>query len=90
MDKLKKDYHHWLTETGQEEKAGDLRQKDGDFNGAITLYLRAGVPGKAARLALTEPEISSDRVLVERIIMVRLEKFWACCIYKVFPFLISV
>ncbi|RTG85468.1 intraflagellar transport protein 172 [Schistosoma bovis] len=69
LDKLKKDYHHWLTETGQEEKAGDLRQKDGDFNGAITLYLRAGVPGKAARLALTEPEISSDRVLVERIIM---------------------
>ncbi|CAI2733336.1 unnamed protein product [Schistosoma spindalis] len=69
LDKLKKDYHHWLTETGQEEKAGDLRQKDGDFNGAITLYLRAGVPGKAARLALTEPEISSDRVLVEKIIM---------------------
>ncbi|CAH8629630.1 unnamed protein product [Schistosoma margrebowiei] len=69
LDKLKKAYHHWLTETGQEEKAGDLRQKDGDFNGAVTLYLRAGVPGKAARLALIEPEISSDRVLVERIIM---------------------
>ncbi|CAH8646361.1 unnamed protein product [Schistosoma rodhaini] len=69
LDRLKKDYHNWLTETGQEEKAGDLRQKDGDFNGAITLYLRAGVPGKAARLALFEPEISSDRLLMERIIM---------------------
>ncbi|KAH8862639.1 Intraflagellar transport protein 172 like [Schistosoma japonicum] len=69
LDNLKKDYHHWLTETGQEEKAGDLRQKDGDFNGAITLYLRAGVPGKAARLALSEPKILSDKVIMERIIM---------------------
>ncbi|CAH8560325.1 unnamed protein product [Schistosoma turkestanicum] len=68
-DELKKDYYQWLTETGQEEKAGDLRQKSGDFNAAITLYLRAGVPGKAARLALTESKISSDRMLMERIIV---------------------
>nr|CAH8871752.1 unnamed protein product [Trichobilharzia regenti] len=68
LERLRKDYHLWLTETGQEEKAADLRQKDGDFSAAITLYLRAGVPGKAARLALSEPRISSDRTIVEKII----------------------
>ncbi|KER27764.1 hypothetical protein T265_05253 [Opisthorchis viverrini] len=77
LDQLKKEHQAWLAETGQDEKAAELRQKEGDLMGAVTLYLRAGVPGKAARLALSEPHLSSDRTLMERIIqaLVKCELF---------------
>ncbi|CAL8090514.1 unnamed protein product [Calicophoron daubneyi] len=68
LEKLKKDHQTWLTETGQDEKAAELRQREGDLTTAVTLFLRAGVPGKAARLAMSEPQLSGDRSLMERII----------------------
>ncbi|KAF5402479.1 Intraflagellar transport protein [Paragonimus heterotremus] len=68
LTKLKTEHQAWLTETGQDEKAAELRQKEGDLVSAVTLYLRARVPGKAARLALSEPQLAADRSLMERII----------------------
>ncbi|THD25249.1 Intraflagellar transport protein [Fasciola hepatica] len=68
LDQLRKEHQAWLTETGQDEKAAELRQKEGDLTSAVTLYLRAGVPGKAARLAMSEPQLSNERSLMERII----------------------
>lgn len=37
-------------ETGQEERAGKVREREGDLAAAITLYMKAGLPGKAAKL----------------------------------------
>ena len=35
----------------QEEKAGEMKEKEGDDMAAIQLYMKAGLPAKAARLA---------------------------------------
>lgn len=35
----------------QEEKAGEMKEKEGDDLAAIQLYMKAGLPAKAARLA---------------------------------------
>jgi intraflagellar transport protein 172 len=35
-------------ETGQEEKAAELKEEEGDFINAINLYLKGGLPAKAA------------------------------------------
>ena len=37
-------------ETGQEEKAAELKENEGDFVNAINLYLRGGLPAKAANV----------------------------------------
>lgn len=44
-----------------------MKEREGDFQGAINLYLRAGLPAKAARLAISRPEISSSTETVNRI-----------------------
>ena len=38
----------WLTETGQEEKAAELKERDGDLVTAIHLYLKGGLAARAA------------------------------------------
>ncbi|XP_060947369.1 intraflagellar transport protein 172 homolog [Limanda limanda] len=60
LDTLRGNYYQWLTETGQDEKAGELKESQGDFQGAINLYMKAGLPAKAARLAISQPEVSND------------------------------
>lgn len=67
LDSLRGNYYHWLTETGQDEKAGEVKEREGDSQGAINLYLKAGLPAKAARLALSRPEISNSAETVSRI-----------------------
>jgi intraflagellar transport protein 172 len=42
----------WLLETKQEEKAGDLKEKDGDYNTALNLYLKVSLPTRASRWVL--------------------------------------
>ena len=60
-----------MAETGQTELLGDFRAKDGDCAGAVSLYLRASVPGKAAALALSDASLSDDRNTLEQIAQVR-------------------
>ncbi|KAM9339048.1 intraflagellar transport protein 172 homolog [Symphorus nematophorus] len=67
LDSLRRNYYQWLTETGQDEKAGEVKESEGDFQGAINLYLKAGLPAKAARLALSRPEIANNSDTVSRI-----------------------
>lgn len=50
VQQLKKNYYSWLLETGQEEKAGQIKENEGDYNNAIQLYLRGGVPARAANV----------------------------------------
>ena len=48
-------------DTGQEEKAGEMKEREEDYLAAINLYMKAGLPARAARLA-TSREVS--RLLV--------------------------
>lgn len=54
-------------ETGQDEKAGEVKENEGDFQGAVNLYLKAGLPAKAARLALSRSELTRSTETVGRI-----------------------
>uniref|UniRef100_A0A3Q3IYM6 Intraflagellar transport protein 172 homolog n=1 Tax=Monopterus albus TaxID=43700 RepID=A0A3Q3IYM6_MONAL len=67
LDSLRGKYYQWLTETSQDEKAGEVREREGDFQGAINLYLKAGLPAKAARLAISQLEITNNSDTVSRI-----------------------
>uniref|UniRef100_A0A1A8U1D0 Intraflagellar transport protein 172 homolog n=1 Tax=Nothobranchius furzeri TaxID=105023 RepID=A0A1A8U1D0_NOTFU len=67
LNGLRGKYFQWLTETGQHDKAGEVKEGQGDYQGAINLYLKAGLPTKAARLAISHPEIASSAETVDRI-----------------------
>ena len=47
---LKQRHYKWLLETGQEEMAGLVKEREGDFLGAISLYLKGGLPARAAQV----------------------------------------
>jgi len=47
---LKANYLQWLTETGQEEKAAELKEREGDLVTAVHLYLKGGLPARAAAI----------------------------------------
>uniref|UniRef100_A0A4W5P7Q6 Uncharacterized protein n=1 Tax=Hucho hucho TaxID=62062 RepID=A0A4W5P7Q6_9TELE len=49
LDNLCHSYYQWLMETNQHEKAGEVTEGEEDFMGAVNLYLKAGLPAKAAR-----------------------------------------
>lgn len=50
LQNLRASYFQWLLDTRQEEKAGEVREREGDLLAAITLYMKAGLPAKAAKL----------------------------------------
>ncbi len=47
---MKKNYYTWLLETAQEEKAAEIKEEEGDYNTAIQLYLKGGIPARAANV----------------------------------------
>ena len=55
---MRKNYYQWLMNTNQEGKAGELKEREGDYMAAINLYMKAGMPARAARLA-TSREVGS-------------------------------
>uniref|UniRef100_A0A8C9HWM4 Intraflagellar transport protein 172 homolog n=1 Tax=Piliocolobus tephrosceles TaxID=591936 RepID=A0A8C9HWM4_9PRIM len=67
LEKLRRSYYQWLMDTQQEERAGELQESQGDGLAAISLYLKAGLPAKAARLVLTREELLANTELVEDI-----------------------
>ena len=52
MLQLKNHYLQWLMSTQQEEKAGALQEREGNYARAIELYLKAGMAAKAAAVVL--------------------------------------
>ncbi|KAK9829656.1 hypothetical protein WJX72_007146 [[Myrmecia] bisecta] len=66
-ESLKRTHYAWLLETGQEEAAGAVREKQGDLLGAISLYLKGGMPAKAAQVALSNRGIHLDQALLDSI-----------------------
>lgn len=67
LDSLRQNYYQWLMETGQEEKAGELKENERDFHAAINLYMKAAMPARAARLVTTNEELMNNKDLVARI-----------------------
>ena len=51
LENLRRNYYQWLMDTGQEEKAGEMKEREEDYLAAINLYMKAGLPARAARLA---------------------------------------
>lgn len=49
-DQMKRSYYDYLVESRQEEKAAALKVKEGDYASAVSLYLKGGLPAKAAQL----------------------------------------
>lgn len=50
---FKDNYFQWLLETNQEAKAAEVKEREGDFQTAIGLYLKGGLPAKAANVVTT-------------------------------------
>jgi intraflagellar transport protein 172 len=63
---LKQNYFQWLIDSGQEEKAGELKEEEGDFVSAINLYLKGGFPARAANV-LTSERLTNNFELTERV-----------------------
>jgi intraflagellar transport protein 172 len=67
LESLEESYLKWLMETCQEEKAGELKEHNRDYSNAVTLYMKAGLPAKAARILMTHEDIASQQSVVESV-----------------------
>ena len=50
VKEFKSSYYKWLLDTNQEGKAAEMRENEGDYNDAINLYLKGGLPAKASAI----------------------------------------
>ncbi|XP_033644927.1 intraflagellar transport protein 172 homolog [Asterias rubens] len=67
LESLRRNYYQWLMDTSQEEKAGEMKENEGDHHAAINLYMKAGMPARAARLATSRGDLMENRDLIQRI-----------------------
>lgn len=65
---LKEKQMNYLLSTNQEEKAGEVLEERGERDKALTLYMKANKPGRAAKLALKTPSLLQNEELVSRIV----------------------
>ena len=66
LPNLRTRYFDWLVSTHQEEKAGELREREGKHMEAINLYLKGGVPARAANV-ITANSIRPEQQLMDAI-----------------------
>ncbi|CAN0588158.1 unnamed protein product, partial [Ectocarpus sp. 12 AP-2014] len=50
LEGMAQDYFRLLVDTKQEERAAALKEKEGDYEQAIRLYLKGGLPAQAGRV----------------------------------------
>lgn len=67
LETLKKNYYQWLLDTSQEGRAGQLKEKENDPGAAVNLYLKAGMPARAARVVVSNEELLGSSELVSRV-----------------------
>ncbi|KNC30792.1 Intraflagellar transport protein osm-1 [Lucilia cuprina] len=67
LQQLKDEQMSFLLSTGQEEKAGQVLEEQGEVEKAMTLFLKANKPARAARLALKVPHIMDDHPLMMKV-----------------------
>ncbi|MEW5300130.1 MAG: hypothetical protein WDW38_002966 [Sanguina aurantia] len=64
---IKSRYYKYLLESGQEEKAGAVKEREEDWMGAISLYLKGGLPARAAQVVMGV-NLSWDNALLDSIL----------------------
>jgi intraflagellar transport protein 172 len=64
---LKGNYFEWLIETKQEARAAEMRESEGQYAEAIDLYLRSGLPVRAANV-ITEFNVKVPDSTEEKIV----------------------
>ena len=62
---MREDYFALLKRTNQEEKAAKLKEDEGDYETAIKLYLKGGLPAKAANVIKSRNEMLGNSQLLE-------------------------
>ncbi|EAT43404.1 AAEL005155-PA [Aedes aegypti] len=67
LNELKEQQMEFLLNTSQEEKAGEVLEERGEKDKAMTLYMKANKPVKAAKLALKTPHLLSNENIVSRV-----------------------
>ena len=63
---LRAQYYEYLSDTKQEELAGRVKEKEGDYAAALALYLKGGFAVKAADLILAQG-LHGDHALCDRV-----------------------
>lgn len=63
---LRSNYYTWLIDTGQEGQAAVLKEREGDMQLAVQLYLKGGLAGRAAQL-VQSGKVELPRELQEKI-----------------------
>ena len=64
---MKRDYFDYLRDTSQEEKAAELKEQEGQYMEAIELFLKGGLPGRAAQVVKNHQVTQGGPQLMERI-----------------------
>ncbi|GAB1607105.1 transport 172 homolog [Argonauta hians] len=67
VEVLKQHHYNWLIDTGQHEAAGQVKEREGEYMTAITLYLKSGLPTKAARVVTGQEELLSNTEVTSRV-----------------------
>ncbi|CAG2063014.1 unnamed protein product, partial [Timema podura] len=67
LEELKSAHMKWLLESKQEEKAGEIKEKEGDHETALAHYLRAGLPSLAARLVQSNTDLLNNDEIVAKV-----------------------
>ena len=67
LESLRTKYYRNLYDTGQEEKAAEIKEREGDPMAAIDLYLKSNQPANAAKILLKNERLCSDENLVEKV-----------------------
>uniref|UniRef100_A0A914XG62 Anaphase-promoting complex subunit 4-like WD40 domain-containing protein n=1 Tax=Plectus sambesii TaxID=2011161 RepID=A0A914XG62_9BILA len=67
VESLKAKYYRHLADTGQDEKAGEIKQKENDYMAAVDLYLKGNLPVRAARVVTEHSELLQNTDLVQSI-----------------------
>lgn len=50
VEELKTQHYQWLLQTAQQDKAAAVKELEGDYLAAISLYLKGGLPARAAQV----------------------------------------
>jgi len=66
VETLKQNYESYLSQTHQEEKAGELKECQGDLHGALNLFMKAGIPARAGMLVSKHSELQGQEI-IERV-----------------------
>eukprot|EP00750_Incisomonas_marina_P001956 INCI11849.1.p1 GENE.INCI11849.1~~INCI11849.1.p1 ORF type:complete len:1765 (-),score=415.02 INCI11849.1:104-5398(-) len=64
---MKEKYEEYLLQSHQEQKAAEIKIKDGDILGGISLFIKGALPAKAARVIRNNPDVEYSDELLEQV-----------------------